>query len=186
MREHLLTSILILILLASCKQTETKKAEIVEQNPTTELKTETEIKVEENIAEEQFVENDSLVFAFESELENYALKSSLFKIELNPYQNQHDKSVIDTMKTLTFDKTKFEFYKAKNWESIIGGIIKNPEIKFVDSLNIGINKRTLENILKTKIESDKVTLGNLEQTSLFSFQFENGILESIKFEGYFD
>lgn len=186
MREHLLTSILILILLVSCKQTETKKDKIIKQNLTTELKTETEIKVEDNITEEQFIENDSLAFAFESELEDYALKSSLFKIELKPYQNHHDKSVIDTMKTLTFDKTKLEFYKAKNWESIIDGIIRNPEIKFIDSLNIGINKRTLENILKTKIKSDKVTLGNLEQTSLFFFQFENGILESIKFEGYFD
>ena len=179
-------SIGILILMVSCKQKEAQKIEITKQKPTTELKAETKKLVEDNITKEQFIENDSLAFAFESELENYAIKNSIFKISLKPYQNHHDKNVIDTMKTLTFDKTKLEFYKAKNWESIIGGIIKNAEIEFSDSLKIGMNKKTLENKLKTKIESNKVTLGNLEQTSLFSFQFENGILESIKFKGYFD
>lgn len=180
MKRQLLTSIVILILMVSCKKAETKKTEIIEE------KTTTEIKIEENIGEEQFVENDSLAFAFQSELEKFTFKNPMFKSASKPYQNHHDKTVIDTIKTLTYDKTELEFYKAANWEHIIGGIIKNPEIEFFDSIKIGIKKETLENILKTQIATDLVTLGNLEQTSLFTFQFENGILKSIKFQGYFD
>jgi hypothetical protein len=186
MRGHFLVSIGILLLMISCKQAETKKTQIIEQKPPSELKPETILKVEEDIAEKLFVENDSLAFAFESELESYAFDSPIFKIELKPYQNHHDKNVIDTIKTMTFKNTELVFYKAKNWEFIIGALIKNTEIELSDSLKIGIKKKTLENKLKTKIESDIVTLGNLEKTSLFTFHFENGILESIKFEGYFD
>lgn len=186
MKRHLLTSIGILILIISCKQKEIQKTKISEQKPTTELKTKSEIKVEKSNVTEQFMENDSLTFALESELEKFAISYSKFKTTLKPYQNHHDKNVIDTIKTLIFDKTKLEFYKAQNWESIIGGIIKNPEIEFSDSLKIGIEKSTLENKLKTKITSDIVILGNLEQTSLFTFYFKNSILESIKFQGYFD
>ncbi|WP_154662125.1 hypothetical protein [Siansivirga zeaxanthinifaciens] len=180
MKRHFLTSIGILIFLVSCKQKETQKMEIPEQKPTTELK------VENKIATEQFVENDSLAFALESELEKFALQNSMFKTASKAYQNHHDKTVIDTIKTLTYDKSELEFYKSATWEHIIGGIIKNPEIVLSKSLKIGIQKSTLENKLKTKITSDLVILGNLEQTSLFTFHFENGILESIKFQGYFD
>ena len=185
MKRHLLTSIFVLILIVSCKQKETKKKESIYQKSTTELKTEPKKPIEETVITEQYFENDSLLILLESDLDKLALNPK-FDLKTKPKTNNHDETIIDTIKTLTFDKTKIYSYRATNWESIYAAKIENSDFKFLDSISIGTKKKTFENLLKTKFKTDLIKIGNLEQTSVFMFSFENGILKTINYEGYVD
>ena len=185
MKKHLLTSILILILIISCKRKEAKKAESIEQKPTTELKAETKKQIEETNIPEQYFENDSLLTELESDLEKIALNPK-FDLKAEPKANKHDIKVTDTIKTLTFDKTKINSYRATNWESIYSAKIGNSDFEFLDSINIGIKKENFENQIKTELKTDLIKIGNLEQTSVFIFKFENGKLKVIEYQGYVD
>ncbi len=169
----------------SCKQKETKKTEQVEQKPTTELKAETENKIEKVTIPEQYFEIDSLRSKLESELDKLALNSK-FDLKTEPKTNTHDKSITDTIKTRTFDKTEIYSYRYQDREWIYSAKIRSPEFKFLDSVQIGIKKQTLENILKTELQSDLIKIGDLENTSVFIFAFENDTLKTIDYQGYVD
>jgi hypothetical protein len=185
MTKHLLTSIGILILVLSCKQTETKKAEIPEQKETVELKAEQEKPIEEIPKLEQYFENDSLLILLESDLDKLTLNPK-FDLKTKPKSNAHDQTITDTIKTLTFDKTKIYSYRATDWESIYEAKIENSDFKFLDSIRVGTKKVTFENLLKREFKMDLIKIGNLEQTSVFIFNFENGLLRAINYEGYLD
>ncbi|WP_282068307.1 hypothetical protein [Olleya namhaensis] len=185
MKRHLLTSILMLILIVSCKQKETQKAESTEVKPTIELKAETKKKIEEIVISEQYLENDSLLTELESDLEKIVLNPK-FKIKTEPKTNTYDESVTDTIKTLTFDKTKIYSYRAENWESIYAAKIENSDFEFLDSIKVGTKKESFEDRIKTKLKTDFIKIGNLEQSSVFIFKFENGKIKVIEYQGYVD
>ncbi|SDQ50609.1 hypothetical protein [Flagellimonas zhangzhouensis] len=184
MKKRLSIIIPIIALNISCNQSVSTNPEKQQNKSKVEIQKESESL--NKIKNEQFIQNDSLAYAFEAELEVLATTSPKFSLKVRPYQNHHDENVIDTIKTYKFDKTELEFYKASNWEHIIGGVIKNSEIYLGDSIKVGITKATLGKKLNISINSDIVQLGNLEQTSLFIFEFNNDVLNTIKFEGYFD
>ena len=171
--------------MVSCKQKETKKAEQIERKPTTELKAETEIKIEEVVTPEQYFENDSLLTQLESDLNKIVLNPK-FDLKTEPKTNTHDETITDTIKTLTFDKTKIYSYRATNWESIYAAKIENSDFKFLNYISVGTKKATFENLMKTEFKTDLIKIGNLEQTSVFIFNFENGILKTIDYQGYVD
>jgi uncharacterized protein related to proFAR isomerase len=171
--------------MVSCKQKETQKTEIPEQKPTTELKVETKKKTEEIATPEQYFENDSLLSQLESDLNKIALNSK-FDLKTETKTNTHDETITDTINTLTFDKTKIYSYRATNGESIYGAKIENSDFIFLDSIRVGTKKATFENLIKTEFKTDLFKIGNLEQTSIFVFNFENGILKTINYESYLD
>jgi hypothetical protein len=185
MKRHLLTSIFVLILIVSCKQKETKKVESIEQKPTTELKVESKKPIEEIAIPEQYFENDSLRNLLESELDKLALNPK-FDLNAEPKINTHDQSITDTIKTRTFEKNKIYSYKYQNREWIYSAKIRSSEFMFLDSVKIGIKKQTLENIIKSELESDLIKIGDLENTSVFIFAFENDTLKTIDYQGYVD
>jgi len=71
----------------------------------------------------QYIENDTLVINWENNLENFCSKSSLFKKQIEPYENHHDETVIDTIKTFIFEKSNLKFYKAVNFEKLMSARI---------------------------------------------------------------
>lgn len=172
-------------MIVSCKQKETKKAESIDQKQTTELKVETEKKVEEISITEQYFENDSLRNLLESGLDELALNPK-FELKTEPKINTHDKSITDTIKTRTFKENKIYSYKYQDREWIYSAKIRSSEFNFLDSIKIGIPKQTLENIIKSELESDLIKIRDLENTSVFIFKFENDILKTIDYQGYVD
>lgn len=142
-------------------------------------------KVEKEVIQEQYVENDTLAAKMESDL-NELIKSPKFIIEKELVNNRHVDNVVDTVKTFKFDKIDIKSYKSTSEEWIFEAKILNPEVELLKSIKIGIDKRYFEKIVKTKLNSNLVKVGNLEETSVFIFKFENDILQEIDFEGYLD
>ena len=167
-KTHLLISVGIIILIISCKQKETQKVE-------------SKNKIEETIFTKQYIENDSLLMLLKSDLYRMAF-NPVFEGEEKPEINTHNKTVADTSKTLIFDKTKIHFYRESNWEIIVSAKIKNSRFKFLETINIGEKKEILENIVKTELKANSITIGNLKHTTLFIFKFENDILKEIVYK----
>jgi len=142
-------------------------------------------KIETEVTQEQYVENDTLLTKMESDL-NELVKNSKFTIEKELVNNRHVDNLIDTIKTFKFDKINIKSYKAANEEWIFEAKILNSGFELTKSIKIGIDKKSFEKILKTKLNSDIVKVGNLEQTSVFIFKFENDSLKEIDYEGYVD
>jgi hypothetical protein len=185
MKIHLITSIIVLILIVSCKQKETKKTESIEQKSKTELKAEPKNSIEEIAISEQYFENDSLRNLLESELDELALNPK-FELKTEPKINTHDQTITDTIKTRTYEQNKIFSYKYQDREWIYSAKIKSSEFKFLDSVKIGIKKQTLKNILKSELKSDLIKIGDLEGNSVFIFTFENNTLKTIDYKGYVD
>ena len=158
----------VLILMVSCKQKEASK-------------TETENKFNEIVVVEQYIENDSLLRLLKSDLYKIAF-NPIFEGEENPEIKIPNKTVANTSKTLIFDKTKIHFYRESNWETIVSATIKNSRFKFLDAITIGEKKEILENITKTELKANVITIGNLKHTTLFIFKFENDILQEIVYK----
>ena len=185
MKRHLLTLIIIPILIVSCKQKETKKAELIDQKPATQLKPEPQKPIEEIAIPEQYFEIDNLRSKLESELDELILNSK-FDLKTKPIKNTHDKTITDTIKTRTFDKTQIQSYKSFEKELICKAKIGSSEFTFLDSIKIGTKKRTLEDIIKSELESDIIKIGDLEGNSVFIFKFKNDTLKEINYQGYVD
>ena len=167
-KTHLLISVGIIILIISCKQKETQKVE-------------SKNKIEETIFTKQYIENDSLLRLLKSDLYKIAF-NPIFEGEENPEIKIPNKTVANTSKTLIFDKTKIHFYRESNWETIVSATIKNSRFKFLDAITIGEKKEILENITKTELKANVITIGNLKHPTLFIFKFENDILQEIVYK----
>jgi len=186
MKKHLPILIGLLIILTSCKQKESQKTADNHQKPTTEIKAE----IEETPIPEQYIENDSILTELESDLYKIAYQPKLLVLK-EPVRNRHtdpDVIVMDTIITRSFDKTKIEFYKtlSEDEDWIYKATIQNSDFKLLDSIRVGTKRDSFEKRIKTELQSDFIKIGNLEQTSVFVFKFEDGILKSIDYEGYLD
>ncbi|WP_166924341.1 hypothetical protein [Flavobacterium poyangense] len=177
MKKHSRLLAFLFLALISCKQKEVETSKSVKAI----LKIENNI----NIAEEQYIQDDSLTAKFFSELNTFKTDSR-FIIEKDPVNNRHVDNVVDTILISKFDKTKISSYKAISEEFIFEANIKNDEFQFSKNIKIGIKKKDFENSLKIKINSNLLKIGNLEQTSVFVFNFKNDILKEILYEGYLD
>jgi len=185
-KQHFTFLIGAFLLITSCNQAEKKKQ--------TELK-KTEPIVQEIIAETdeieekespQFIENDSITHLWESELKSLTKNYSDFTVKTELSENDHDETQIDTIKTLTFDKSKIVVYSTSGFYAVWNADIKNTELPIWNYVKVGMKKYQLEKTLATRLKSDTIKLGNLEQTSIFEFHFNKGELERVKFEGYVD
>lgn len=180
MNKILLLSFGLLISLVSCKQKETEKEIIVEKSKTTESYIENAKEKKYNI---EHIYNDTISAKLKSSLELLASDTSKFKIVIRPTKNREDSSLIDTLKTLTFDKTEFVIYKTKKWGEVISAEIKNPEIVLISAIKIGMNITDFRNIIKIKPETDLILIMDTERRIGFRFIFDNGILNFIDYEG---
>ena len=142
-------------------------------------------KIATKVTQEQYIENDTLLTKMESDLHEL-VKNPKFTIEKEIVNNRHVDNLIDTIKTFKFDKINIKSYKAVSEEWIFEAKILNSGFELTKSIKIGIDKKSFEKILKTKLNSDIVKVGNLEQTSVFIFKFENDSLKEMDYEGYVD
>ena len=185
MKTQIITFAIILISIVSCKQNETGKVQNNGQIPTVESGEENGIEDSATVKMEQFIENDSLEMQLYSDLEKLT-DNRTFEVDKKPVNNRHVDNVVDTIITLKADRIELTTYKASSEESIYKAVIRNPDIKFSESIQVGMKKDALEKILKKELNSDLIEVGNLEQTSSFIFLFENDSLREIKFDGYLD
>lgn len=165
------------ILLISCKQ------KGIETEYST--KSSSNDKIEADIFTEQNIESDLLITEMENDL-NEMVKNPKFLIEKEFIKNKYVDNLIDTITIFKFDKTIIKSYKTSNKEWIIEAQIQNPEFELRKSIEVGMEKKALENILKTKLNSDLVKISDLEGTSEFTFKLEKDILREIVYEGYLD
>jgi hypothetical protein len=173
MKIHLLTLIGVIVLLVSCKQKETPKT--VMENKFNEPV----------VAVEQYIENDSLITLLKSDLYNIAF-NPIFDGEEILKTNTNNKTIAQINKTLVFKQTKIHFYKKGFSEEIISAKIKNSQFKFLDSICIGIKIEKLEKGIALELKTNLIKIQNFEQTSIFIFKFEEGILKEINYESYVD
>ncbi len=185
MKRQLLSLFLILFFIVSCEQKEAKETKSVEQKSTVELEVEPEKQKEKTSIAVQYFENDSLRVLLEFDLEKLALNPN-FYLKTEPRINSYNETIIDTVKTQTFDKTKIYSYRAKDKEWIYAAKIRDSEFKFLESIKIGVHKKTLENILKSELKTNLIKIGDLENTSVFIFSFENDTLKTIDYQGWVD
>ncbi|MDH7911550.1 hypothetical protein [Winogradskyella sp. SYSU M77433] len=173
-------------MITSCYQAEKKERTQLKKNePIIQ-----EIIVESSEFEEkespQFIENDSIIHLWESELKSLTKEYSNFVVKTELIENDHDNTQIDTIRTLTFDKSKIVVYSTTGFYAVWTADIKNSELPIWNYVKVGMKKHQLEKTLATRLKSDTIKFGNLEQTSLFEFYFSNEELKQVKFEGYID
>lgn len=167
-----------LLVLISC--TQKRKENIVSsalKNP--------DKKIEKEVILEQYIEKDTLLAKMEYNL-NELVKDPKFTIEKELVNNRHVDNVIDTIKTFKFDKINIKSYKAVSEEWIFEAKILNSEFELAKSIKMGMNIKDFEKVVKTKLNSYIIKVGNLEETSVFIFKFENNSLKEIDYEGYVD
>jgi len=122
------------------------------------------------------------------------LESDLNKIALNikfdiikePRINAHNETIIDTVKTLTYNDSKIYLYRSTVKEWIYEAKIRSSEFVLLEKINIGVEKKALEKILKTELISDITKIGNLENTSVFIFTFKSDKLIALDYQGWID
>ena len=185
MKRQIITFVVILISIVSCKQNETSKVQITEQNPTVESRAGNGIEDSAIVNSKQFVQNDSLQMQLYSDLEKLTGNHN-FEVDKKPVINRHVENVVDTIITQKADNIELTSYKTASEEWVYKAVITNPDIKFSESIQVGMEKDVLGKILKKELNSDLIEVGNLERTSGFIFLFENDILREIKYDGYLD
>jgi hypothetical protein len=180
--------ILILILFSfavfSCFQKE-KIKKVTNENETSK-ENETVIHNHEEIENEQSIENQELLTQLESELNTFR-NNQKFSITKELINNRHVDNQIDTAVTYTADKVIIETYKiSDNEEWIIQAKIINTELAFSKLVKIGMEVKAMEKMTNTKIKSDVMRIGNMEETSAFVFKFKDNKVYEINYEGYVD
>lgn len=185
MKRRILIIAVTLISAVSCKQNETRKVQITEQLPTVESSAGKEIEDPAIVNSKQFVENDSLQMQLYSDLEKLT-ETRTFEVDRKPVNNRHVDNEVDTIITQKADKIELTSYKTASEEWIYKAVITNADLKFSESIQVGMEKDALGKILKKELNSDLIEVGNLERTSVFIFHFEDEILREIEFDGYLD
>uniref|UniRef100_UPI00404B0082 hypothetical protein n=2 Tax=Flavobacterium sp. TaxID=239 RepID=UPI00404B0082 len=166
----------IILLFFSCKKNENQSDAFPETNR--------ESKIEIAQMEDHFIRNDSLIVALVSVVEKRVFSDARFEIEVETQKSEYDDSVIDTIKTFTYEQTQVKFFKTRNWENLAEASIQNADLDLFENIKIGMTKASFKEILDINFIHEQINIGNLEQTAVFSFNFENGILQSIEYEGY--
>ena len=121
----------------------------------------------------------------ESDLNKIALNIK-FDIIKEPRINAHNETIIDTVKTLTYNDSKIYLYRSTVKEWIYEAKIRSSEFVLLEKINIGVEKKALEKILKTELISDITKIGNLENTSVFIFTFKSDKLIALDYQGWID
>ena len=167
----------------SCKEKTNKR----------EKKTHSEIKSETNIIEieqinknENYIVLDSVTNSWRNSLENISKKDKRFETKIKISENDHDSRIMDTIRTMTFDKTEIITYSTDSYYGIWAANIENSEFPLWEYIRVGMKKYELEKTLAKGMNNDTILIGNLEKTTIFELYFKKGILERIKFEGYID
>ncbi|MBK8388340.1 MAG: hypothetical protein IPL23_03230 [Saprospiraceae bacterium] len=139
-----------------------------------------------NVITEQIIKNDTLLATLENDL-NEMVKNPKFSVDKEFVNNRHVDNVIDTITTFRYNETTIQSYKTSTeaqW--VIEAQIQNTDFKLAHEITVGMDKKSLENILKTKLNSDLIKISNEEETSAFVFKFQKDILTVILYEGYLD
>lgn len=185
MRKQLILLLGSLVLAISCKYSGSENIQIEEHIPHVELKDSTEINNSDIYHQELYIENEYLQNQLFFELKELT-KNPLFIASKHPIYNRHVDNLIDTIITFKYDKSEVNIYKAASEKWIYHAEINNPKLNFLDSIKVGMKKQILENILGVELHSETVIIGDLEQTSIFRFTFQENLLEKIQYEGYID
>jgi hypothetical protein len=182
--KNILPFILFSIILLSCTQKENKKVE------STDVTSSTQNEIlnanPKNEEPEQYIENQDLLTQLEAELNAFRSNQKL-TISKETINNRHIENQIDTIVTYTAEKMTIKTFKiSKDEEWTSEAKILNSELPFSKLVNIGMEVKALEKIANTKIKSEVVKIGNLEQTSAFVFRCKDGKVYEINYEGYVD
>lgn len=139
-----------------------------------------------NVITEQIIKNDTLLATLENDL-NEMVKNPKFSVDKEFVNNRHVDNVIDTISTFKFNATSVQSYKTSTEaEWVIEAQIQNTDFKLAYEITVGMDKKSLANILKTKLNSDLIKISNEEETSVFVFKFQNNLLTVILYKGYVD
>lgn len=137
-----------------------------------------------------YIQNDSFVsntFGFPPTIANFKKNyGTLFSITKTPVKNIHEETIVDTIYTFSAGKTKIEVYKARHQDLLQSAYIDTDKISLKFNIKIGDTKDDIGRRLGTKITSDKVQIGDLEQLQVYTLTFSNGKLTSIIYEGHVD
>lgn len=137
-----------------------------------------------------FIENESFVsnaFGFPATVRNFQKNyGGRLNITKKPVRNIHDRAVVGTVYTFSAGKTKIEIYKAKHLDILQSAYIDTENISLKYNIKVGASKTDVAKRLKAIITADKVQVGNLEQTNVYTLTFSNGKLTTILYEGYVD
>jgi len=172
---------LVFITLSSCKNDKPKALVVVENKEET---LPAKIKEEASI-ESQYIINEPLIKQLELDLKNLALNQK-FTLNVKPVFNKYDEKIVDTIKTFSFNNNKIEIYKSLYSELITVSEIRDRSFKFSDSISVGIEKMRFQKLVDEPLNSDVIKVGNLEQTSVFTFLFRKDKLNVIFYQGYVD
>lgn len=142
-------------------------------------------KKEEIIKSNQYIVNDSIIRSWIGNLTQISREDTRFDIEIELKSNRHW-DYIDTIKTLTYKQSKMTVLSTTGFYGLWSAEIKNSEIPVWNYIKIGMKKYELEETLETKIISDTVEIGNLEQTTVFEFNFKDEKLKRIFVTGFVD
>lgn len=134
----------------------------------------------------QFIENDRLVREWNARLELISQNDDRFEVENELRENRHVQGRLDTIKTLSYDDTMLRFHTTKDLYAVESAEIEDTGFPLQESVEVGMTKSELEEVLDTELTSDYIRVGNKPETFVFSFTFKNNRLEKISFDGYVD
>ncbi len=135
--------------------------------------------------EAQFIEDEKLSGELFSDLVTLS-ENKKFEISKEPIANRHVDNVIDTLLTYKLENNLIRQYKAKSEIFIYEADFQSSNFTFSRGIKVALTKNELETILKTKVLSDTIQIGNLEQTSVFTLLINKNKVKRIFYEGYVD
>lgn len=173
----------VLIILVSCKQeknTGTPEPDIERKIP------QSQSEQEDPETEPQFVENDSLTRAWVAELEMISTAEDKFEVDKKLTENRHIENQTDTIKTLRFEESTLRIYTTTGLYALESAEIEDEEFALQDSVEVGMSKDQLEQVLSTELKGDVIEVGNFTRNMHFTFYFKDDIVQRIEFSGYVD
>ncbi len=133
---------------------------------------------------DDFVSNAIEAYTIESVRKKY---SDQLKLTLVPNINMHDSTIVDTVYAFSNDRSKIEFYRAKQADFIQKFDISDTVFKLDGCIAVGLLKDSLAKQFGIKENiGDTITIGNMERTSTFTFYFKNNRIVRIGSYQYLD
>ena len=119
-------------------------------------------------------------YTIESVKERFSAK---LKLTLIPTVNVHDSKVIDTIYNFLGKKNLIEFYRTKHADFVIKVDVTDNIFKLGKCICVGSDKNTIVKYFGIKENiGDSIVIGNLEQTTTFTFYFKNNKI--VRIVGY--